>query len=67
MYKKEIKEEILSKMEININDTLFYMPGETIKGEVKIFPEVKLNIKNKKVNLKLKIFQYEFWEYNIQK
>ena len=64
MYKKEIKEEILSKMEININDTLFYMPGETIKGEVKIFPEVKLNVENKKVNLKLKILQYEFWEYN---
>lgn len=63
MEKKEIKEEILSKMEIKIKDTLFYLPGEKIKGEVKIYPGFKLNMKNKKLNLKIKILQYEFWEY----
>jgi len=62
MEKKEIKEEILSKMDIKIKDTLFYLPGEMIKGEVKIYPGFKFNMKNKKLNLKMKILQYEFWE-----
>ena len=63
MEKKEIKEEILSKMEINLKDTLFYMPGEIIKGEVTIYPGFKLNMKSKKIHLTMKILQYEFWEY----
>lgn len=61
MKKTEIQNEILSKIEIEL-DTLFYMPGRTIKGNIKINPELKL--KNNKINLKLKLIQYEFWEYN---
>ena len=61
MEKAEIKNEILSKIKIEL-DTLFYMPGRIIKGNIKINPELKL--KNNKINLKLKLIQYEFWEYN---
>ena len=61
MKKTEIQNEILGKIEIEL-DTLFYMPGRTIKGNIKIKPEMKL--KNNKINLKLKLIQYEFWEYN---
>ncbi len=61
MKKTEIQNEILGKIEIEL-DTLFYMPGRTIKGNIKINPELKL--KNNKINLKLKLIQYEFWEYN---
>ena len=63
MEKAEIKNEILSKIKIEL-DTLFYMPGETINGTIKINPEFKLKLNENKIHLKLKLIQYEFWEYN---
>ena len=66
MKKSEIEDEFISKIKIEL-DTLFYMPGEKIKGIIKIYPGIKLKIKNNILNLKLKILQYEFWDYvNIQ-
>ena len=64
MNKSDIKEELISKMKIELKDTLFYMPGETIEGTIKLFPEYKLKIKDNKLHLKLNFLQYEFWEYN---
>ncbi len=64
MHKSEISEEILSKIKIEIKDTLFYMPGETLKGTIKLYPGIKFNIKNNILNFKIKLVQYEFWEYN---
>ena len=63
MEKSEIKEEILSEIKIDIDETLFYIPGETIKGTIKLSPGFKLNIKDNILNFKLKLLQYEFWEY----
>ena len=63
MEKTEIQNEILSKIKIEL-DTLFYMPGETINGIIKINPELKLKLNENKIHLKLKLIQYEFWEYN---
>ena len=63
MNKSEISKEILSQIFIEIEDTLFYVPGETVKGTIKIFPGVKLNINDNQLNFKLKLLQYEFWEY----
>ena len=66
MKKSEIEEELMSKIKIEL-DTLFYMPGEKIKGIIKIYPGIKIEIKNNILNLKLKLLQYEFWDYtNIQ-
>ena len=66
MKKSEIEEELMSKIKIEL-DTLFYMPGEKIKGIIKIYPGFKIKIKNNILNLKLKLLQYEFWDYtNIQ-
>ena len=66
MKKSEIEEELMSKIKIEL-DTLFYMPGEKIKGTIKIYPGIKIEIKNNILNLKLKLLQYEFWDYtNIQ-
>ena len=62
MKKPEIKEESISKIKIEIN-TLFYMPGETIKGIIKLSPEMKIKISSNKLHLKLKLIQYEFWDY----
>jgi hypothetical protein len=43
------------------------MPGEKVKWIIKIYPGVKIEIKNNILNLKLKLLQYEFWDYtNIQ-
>ena len=39
------------------------MPGETLKGTIKLYPGIKLKIKDNKLHLKLKFYQYEFWEY----
>ena len=61
MNKVDIKEDLLSNIEIELEDTLFYIPGEIIKGTIKLKPKLKLNIK--KLNLNLKLLQYEFWEY----
>ena len=66
MKKSEIKEELISKIKIEL-ETLFYMPGEKIKGIIKIYPGIKIEVKNNILNLKLKFLQYEFWDYkNIQ-
>ena len=66
MKKSEIEEELISKIKIEL-DTLFYMPGEKIKGIIKIYPGIKIEIKNNTLNLNLKLLQYEFWDYtNIQ-
>ena len=62
MKKSEISEELITKIKIEL-DTLFYIPEETIKGTIKLYPGIKLETKNNKLHLKLKIFQYEFWEY----
>ena len=64
MRKSEIYTEIISKIEIQINNTLFYMPGENINGIIKLYPEIKLNIKNNLLHFNLKLLQYEFWEYS---
>jgi hypothetical protein len=66
MKKSEISEELMTKIKIEL-DTLFYMPGEAIKGTIKLYPGFKLQIKNNKLHLKLKILQYEFWEYTNMK
>ena len=63
MKQSEVKEEIFSKLKIKIEDTLFYVPGETIKGTIELNPSFKINIKNNILHFKLKIFQCEFWEY----
>ena len=66
MKKSEIEDELISKIKIEL-DTLFYMPGEKIKGIIKIYPGIKIEIKNNILHLKLKLIQYEFWDYtNIQ-
>ena len=68
MNKSEISKEIISKLKIEIEDTLFYMPGETVKGTIKLFPGVKYNISDNLLHFELKLIQYEFWEYsNIKK
>ena len=63
MEKCEINEEIISKINLEIEDTLFYMPGEKIKGKINLNPEIKLNIKENKLHFALNIIQYEFWDY----
>ena len=62
MKKDDIYSELISKIEIKVEDTLFYMPGEMIKGKIIINPKYK--VKEKIFHLTLKIIQYEFWEYN---
>jgi len=62
MKKSEIKEELISKIKIEL-ETLFYMPGEKIKGIIKIYSGIKIEVKNNILNLKLKFLQYEFWDY----
>ena len=63
MKKEDINSELISKIEIQIQDTLFYMPGETVKGNIIINPKYQMKIKDKTLHLNLKIMQYEFWEY----
>ena len=62
MKKEEINSELISKIKIQVENTLFYMPGETIKGKIIINPKYKM--KDKVFHLNLKLIQYEFWEYN---
>ena len=64
MKKEDINDEIMSKIEIELEETLFYLPGETIKGKIILNPKYKMKIKNQILHLSLKLNQYEFWEYN---
>ena len=63
MKKEDINFELISKIEIQLEDTLFYMPGETIKGKIIINPKYRTRIQDKLLHITLKIMQYEFWEY----
>ena len=49
---------------MQLEETLFYLPGETIKGKIILNPKYKMKIKNQILHLSLKLNQYEFWEYN---
>lgn len=64
MKKEDINDEIMSKIEIQLEETLFYLPGETIKGKIILNPKYKMKIKNQILHLSFKLNQYEFWEYN---
>ena len=64
MKKEDINDEIISKIELQLEETLFYLPGETIKGKIILNPKYKMKIKNQILHLSLKLNQYEFWEYN---
>ena len=64
MKKEDINYELISNIEIKIQDTLFYMPEEVIKGIIIINPKYQMNIKDRLLHLTLKIMQYEFWEYS---
>ena len=64
MEKYEIIEEILSEIKIELDETLFYIPGEAIKGKIKLYPGVKINIKDNILHFTIKLLQFEFWEYN---
>ena len=64
MKKEDINYELISNIEIKIQDTLFYMPEEVIKGIIILNPKYQMNIKDRLLHLTLKIMQYEFWEYS---
>ena len=64
MKKEEINNEFISKIEIKIEDTLFYMPGESIKGLIILNPKYQIKLNDKTLHLTLKIMQYEFWDYS---
>ena len=66
MKKEEINNECISKIEIYLDDTIFYVPGETIKGKIDINPKYQIKIKNTTLHITLKIMQYEFWDYSNQ-
>ena len=63
MNKSELNKEIIAKISLEIEDSLFYMPGEKIKGKIKVNPGIKIDIKNNKLHFTLKLIQYEFWDY----
>ena len=63
MKKEDINYELISKIEIQIEDTLFYIPGETVKGKIILNPKYRLKMNDKFLHFSLKIMQYEFWEY----
>ena len=45
MKKEDINYEFISKIEIQIEDTLIYIPEETIKGSILINPKYQIKIK----------------------
>ena len=47
MKKEDINYELISNIEIKIQDTLFYMPEEVIKGIIIINPKYQMNIKDR--------------------
>ena len=63
MKKEDINNEFISKIEIQVDDTLFYIPGETIKGTILLKTKYQMKIKGQTLNLSIKIMQYEFWQY----
>ena len=64
MKKEDINEELISKIELQVEETLFYLPGSIIKGKITIIPKYRMQIKNQILHLTLKLNQYEFWDYN---
>ena len=66
MKKEDINNEYISKIEIKIDDTLFYIPGETIKGKININQKYQMKINGTTLHLTFKIMQYEFWDYSNQ-
>ena len=64
MKKEDINLEFISKIEIKVDDTLFYIPGEIIKGKILINPKYQMKINVTTLHLTLKIMQYEFWDYS---
>ena len=66
MKKEDINNEIITKIQIKIDDTLFYIPGETIKGKININPKYQMKINDTTLHLTFKIMQYEFWDYSNQ-
>ena len=66
MKKEDINYEFISKIEIKIDDTLFYMPGESIKGKIIINPKYQIKLNDSTIHITLKIMQYEFWDYSNQ-
>ena len=64
MKKEDINNEFISKIEIKIEDTLFYMPGESIKGLIILNPKYQIKLNDTTLHLTLKIMQYEFWDYS---
>ena len=61
MKKEDINYELISKIEIQVEDTQFYLPGEIIKGKILLKSQYK--IKEETLHLAIKIMQYEFWDY----
>ena len=45
MKKEDINYELISKLEIKVEDTQFYLPGETIKGKILLNPQYKIKKK----------------------
>ena len=64
MKKEDINYEFISKIEIKVDDTLFYIPGEIVKGQIIINPKYQMKINDTTLHLTLKIMQYEFWDYS---
>jgi hypothetical protein len=52
MKKEDINYELISKIEIQIQDTQFYLPGENIKGKILLNPQYK--IKEETLHLTIK-------------
>ena len=62
MKKEDINFELISKIEIQLDNTLFYMPGETITGKIILNPKYRMKIEDNFFHCSLKIMQYAFWE-----
>ena len=67
MKKEDINYEFISKIEINLDNTIFYVPGEIIKGKININPKYQMKINDTNLHINLKIMQYEFWDFSNQK
>lgn len=63
MKKSELNEEFFSKINLEIEDSLFYMPGEKIKGQIKLNQGLKISVWGNKLHFNIKLVQYEFWDY----